>query len=112
VGRQELASFIEPLGDHAALVRVVYAPDTELPSSWTLLTNRGPYEVETERKLMTGHAVGALVTKDSGGSYTWPKMQVADELGIPVVVRRRALPREVETVSDPVAAAAWARERD
>ena len=52
------------------------------------------------------------VTKDSGGSYTWPKMQVANERGIQVViVRRSAVPAEVELVSDPAAAAAWVTSR-
>ena len=63
-----------------------------------------------ERELMT--EVDVLVTKDSGGSHTWAKMQVANERGIEVViVRRAAVPAEVELVSDPAAAAAWVTSR-
>ncbi|MCW2798573.1 MAG: cobalt-precorrin-6A reductase [Aeromicrobium sp.] len=106
IGRQSLGHFVGPLADRAALVRVVDAPDIPLPPSWTVLLSRGPYAVEGERELMA--EVDVLVTKDSGGSFTWSKMQVAGELGIPVVIVRRAIVAEqVETVSDPAAAAAW-----
>ncbi|TDV43719.1 CobN/magnesium chelatase [Actinophytocola oryzae] len=108
VGRQDLGTFTGPLSRHTPLVRVVDVPDIALPARWTLVTSRGPYHPDDERSLMTGHGVDALVTKDSGGSYTWPKIQVAGELGLPVVVvRRRASPVDVPTVSDPADAAAW-----
>lgn len=108
VGRQELAAFTGTLAAHAVLVRVVDVPDIALPATWTLVTSRGPYDGAGERSLMTRHGVDALVTKDSGGTYTWPKLQVAAELGIPVVVvRRRAAPGGVSTVSSPAGAAAW-----
>ncbi|OLF07665.1 cobalt-precorrin-6A reductase [Actinophytocola xanthii] len=108
VGRQDLATFTGPLSDHAVLVRVVDVPELALPTPWTLVTSRGPYRAAEERLLMTGHRVDALVTKDSGGTYTWPKLEVAAELGLPVViVRRREGPAGVRTVTGPDEAAAW-----
>ncbi|MFL6108114.1 MAG: cobalt-precorrin-6A reductase [Marmoricola sp.] len=106
IGRQQLHRFTGPLAGADVLARVVDEPDIELPPTWRLLLDRGPYDVAGERALLADRDV--LVSKDSGGTWTWPKMAAAAELAVPVVVvRRPAAPEGVEQVGDPAAAAAW-----
>jgi precorrin-6A/cobalt-precorrin-6A reductase len=110
VGRQELDRFIPDLREHAVLARVVQAPDAPVPAAWRLVMSRGPYALSGEIGLMNEHRSDVLITKDSGGQYTWPKMAAAERLAVPVVIVARP-PREagVPTVHDVSEAAAWVR---
>ena len=107
-GRQQLARFIPALRDKAVLARVVDEPDVELPTGWRVINDRGPYDLPGELSVFRSHGADVLVTKDSGGEYTWPKMLAAEELGVPVVIVRRPGPQgDVPVVSGVDDAAAW-----
>jgi precorrin-6A/cobalt-precorrin-6A reductase len=93
------------------LIRAVTAPANHLmPRRRELVLSRGPYRYADERELLAGYEIDALVTKNSGGDMTRPKVDAADDLGIPVImVDRPALPDGVDAVPTVPAAAAWVR---
>lgn len=93
------------------LIRAVTAPDPEsLPAEHQLLLSRGPYDYDGELALLREHRVDALVTKNSGGAMTEPKLRAAETAGVPVVmVDRPPLPAGVHTVATVEEAAAWVR---
>jgi precorrin-6A/cobalt-precorrin-6A reductase len=105
-GRLGLAAFADLARIHF-LVRSVEAPEPPLPADTEVLLARGPFTLDDELNLLRGHRVDVLVTKDSGGAATAPKLTAARELGLPVVVvRRPPLPEDVSAVPDVASALA------
>jgi precorrin-6A/cobalt-precorrin-6A reductase len=99
-GRQTLEIFAGVLPTVVARVVEPAAEDTTLPEGWLLVLDRGPFTLENERSLFQERSIDVLVTKDSGGDYTRPKLDAADELGVEVIVVRRPAPPEgVEVVT-------------
>ncbi|MFJ1702622.1 cobalt-precorrin-6A reductase [Kitasatospora sp. NPDC088346] len=106
-GRQGLGCFAHLDGLHF-LARSVDAPAPPLPADLAVLLDRGPFTLEGERAVLRRHRIDVLVTKDSGGAATAPKLTAARELRLPVVVVRRPdAPAGVATAPDVASAVAW-----
>ncbi|NEB41457.1 cobalt-precorrin-6A reductase [Streptomyces sp. SID14515] len=108
-GRMGLAAFAGAgLDDLWFLVRSVDAPEPPCPARMEVLLDRGPFTLEGEREIIRLHRVDVLVTKDSGGDATAPKLAAAREAGIPVVVvRRPPVPEGVPVARTPEEAVEW-----
>jgi precorrin-6A/cobalt-precorrin-6A reductase len=91
------------------LIRAVTAPDEAvLPRYHQLVLSRGPYRYDDEFALLREHRIDALVTKNSGGEMTRPKLDAAGALGISVVmVARPPLPAGVTTAGTVGEATDW-----
>lgn len=107
IGRQELAAFAH-LRTFWFLMRMVDAPlpDALVPPGHILL-DRGPFLPEAERSLLQQYAIGAIVSKNSGGEATYAKIIAARELAIPVVMVQRPPVPAGEQVADVEGALRW-----
>jgi precorrin-6A/cobalt-precorrin-6A reductase len=108
-GRLGLAAFAVAASDELwFLVRSVDAPEAPHPARMEVLLDRGPFTLDGERELLRRHRIEVVVTKDSGGPATAPKLTAAREAGLPVVVvRRPAVPEGVRVVDAPEQALHW-----
>lgn len=100
LGRQELLPF-EAAPQHSYLVRSVdpVEPPLALPRV-EYITDIGPFVLEAERELLTRHAIGLIVAKNSGGQASHAKIVAARELRIPVLLVRRPHLPDVPSAPD------------
>jgi precorrin-6A/cobalt-precorrin-6A reductase len=108
VGRLELGPFAEA-PQHRYVVRTIEPIGDALPVPHvTAIRDRPPFDAAAERALMEREGIAVVVTKNSGGRATYPKIEAARALGLPViVVARPRKPADVEEVETPEAALAW-----
>ncbi|MFJ6620505.1 cobalt-precorrin-6A reductase [Kitasatospora sp. NPDC091335] len=107
IGRQGVAAFSHLDGLHF-LARSVDPPEPPVPPSFEVLLDRGPFTLEGELSLLREHRIDLLVTKDSGGAATAPKLTAARRLRLPVViVERPPVPAGVPVVPDVPGAVRW-----
>lgn len=107
IGQKDLPAF-QAAPWHDYVVRSVDPPeDSALPPRATVISARGPFREADELALLTGQRIEILVTKNSGGFATGPKLAAARSLGLEVVMIARPSPPAAETVEDVAAALRW-----
>ncbi|MBG1271110.1 cobalt-precorrin-6A reductase [Nostoc sp. WHI] len=107
VGRQELAAFAH-LEEIWFLMRMIDPPtDGALVPLGIILCDRGPFTLNNDKEILIHHNIDTIVSKNSGGDATKPKIIAARELGVKVVmVNRPAIPPG-EQVTNVDGALAW-----
>jgi precorrin-6A/cobalt-precorrin-6A reductase len=114
VGARDLAAFADMPGTHF-IVRLVDRPTAPLSlTSCDLITARGPFALADERRLLHERGIDLLITKNSGGDATYPKIEAARALAVPVVmIDRPEIARHPgsETVDSVAAAVEWVAAR-
>lgn len=109
IGRHELAPFAG-LDNLWFLIRSVEAPQP-MPAfrNAELLLARGPFDLESECRLLVSRRIDTIVCKNSGGVAAEAKLLAARALGLAVVMRRRPQRPKLPTASSTDAALAWLR---
>ncbi len=100
LGREPLEHLDEiPAHQHWTVRCLQSLPGTERAE---VLGARGPFSLDGERDLFTRLGTDVLVSKNSGSQATEPKLQVARERGVPVLILARpvlpAVDREFDSV--------------
>ncbi|MDB5526033.1 MAG: cobK [Rhizobium sp.] len=104
IGRQEAHQF-SAAPHHSYLVRSVDPVDPPLTvADCRYLLASGPFGVEGETDLFRFNRIDTLVTKNSGGSATYAKIEAARALGLAVIMIERQVPSAIRTVYDTEAA--------
>ncbi|MDE0241609.1 MAG: cobalt-precorrin-6A reductase [bacterium] len=94
------------------IFRMIAPPKEPLAKpAMEVLLQRGPFDVQRERALMTDRRIGALVTRASGGRATEAKIRAARDLHLPVIMIRRPAIPEGPVAATAEGVLAWLRER-
>ncbi|MGK9169531.1 cobalt-precorrin-6A reductase [Inquilinus limosus] len=107
LGRQEVAPFKRCPALRFVLRSIEPPAAEDLPPDCLLLSERGPFTLESERALIGRHGIRAIVAKNAGGEATAAKLAAAREAAIPVVMIRRPTPPATPVVPDVAGALEW-----
>jgi precorrin-6A/cobalt-precorrin-6A reductase len=111
LGRLELGAFARA-PHHHYVARTIDPPgDVALPPDLRLLSGRGPFDREAELALLEREKIDLLVSKNSGGTATYAKIEAARHLGIAVVMIARPHKLRGDAVESAEAAIVWLEQR-
>ena len=77
------------------------------PHNLVLLQQRGPFDRDAELRLLKERKIEVIVSRNSGGSATYPKIEAARVLGLPVIMITRPVKPVGHIVRTPEEAVAW-----
>jgi precorrin-6A/cobalt-precorrin-6A reductase len=106
LGRQELHSFA-PMAQHYYIARLIDPPQGVRPHNLVLLQQRGPFDRDAELRLLKERKIEVIVSRNSGGSATYPKIEAARMLGLPVIMITRPVKPVGHIVRSTEEALAW-----
>ena len=100
IGRQELGAFSH-CEDAWFLVRAIDEPKEKLPANSKLILERGPFHLNDELQMLLSESINLIVSKNSGGTATYSKIEAARALRTPVVMIDRPRKHNIPTVPQP-----------
>ena len=107
LGRQDLHAFASA-PQHRYIARTIEAPDqAALPPNIRILQVRGPFDRDSEAKLLSDEEIDIIVSKNSGGAATYAKIEAARELELPVVMIARPDKPPGHVLANAEEAVAW-----
>lgn len=109
-GRQELKPFTA-IKDRWFLLRMIDQPKSPFGFEQSeIILSRGPFDTDAEAALMQEHRIDAIVTKNSGGTATYGKVEAAQRLKLPVIIIQRPSAAEGNSVTTAGQAAKWLKQ--
>ena len=109
-GQEGLPAFARVPGVQLLVRSIERPPDLPADAAW--IGARGPFRLESERSLLQNERIEVLVSKQSGGEATYPKIEVARQLGLPVIMLCRPEPPAGPIVETVAQAIAWLAQSD
>jgi precorrin-6A/cobalt-precorrin-6A reductase len=106
LGRQEL-HFFAAFAQHHYIARLIDPPQGVRPHNLVLLQQRGPFDRDAELRLLKERKIEVIVSRNSGGSATYPKIEAARVLGLPVIMIGRPVKPVGHIVRTPEETMEW-----
>ncbi|NKC50631.1 cobalt-precorrin-6A reductase [Ochrobactrum cytisi] len=107
LGRQHIAPFAERADVHF-VIRMIDPPDVALPQDCEIVLAR-PGDYAAEKRFLEGRRIGLIVSRNSGGTISYAKIEAARALGLPVMMISRPPVAARNVVTSPEDAIIFAR---